>query len=228
MFVYLITNTINGKRYVGQTTHSLEKRWREHKSRDGCHALYNAIKKYGSDNFIIESICEPPTVELAHEMERYYIQRYCSKSPNGYNLTDGGEGVVNPTEETRRKIAVGGYKQGAIARDSGQLASITTKETRAKGGRIQGFIQGRKNVESGQLASIRTKENQSKAAKVSGRNNVLSGHLENIRLSLYRKENHAKYLHVRWHINCNIINPNCKLCKESNERTGSTSASTTE
>jgi group I intron endonuclease len=218
MFVYLITNTINGKRYVGQTKNTLEQRWKSHRSRSGCTILYNAIQKYGADNFIVESICEPPTVELAHEMEKYFIVVYNSKTPNGYNMTDGGEGAVNPTPESRAKMAVGGYKQGAIARDSGQLASITTFEVRSKGGLAQGPIQGRKNVESGQLASLRTKEHQSEAGKVSGANNATNGHLERLRKMPLRGEKHAEHLHVRWHVKRGTINPNCKLCKESNAR----------
>jgi group I intron endonuclease len=108
MFVYLITNTINGKRYVGQTKTSLEVRWNQHqKNRTRLSALHGAVKKYGAGNFIIEPIIEVPTKELANEFEIEYIEKYCSKAPNGYNLTDGGEGTVNcfPNEETRKKMS---------------------------------------------------------------------------------------------------------------------------
>lgn len=102
MFVYLITNTINGKRYVGQTTASLEQRWRFHKRLNGCRYLHAAILKYGENNFTIESICEPPTIELMNEFEAEYIRRYNTLIPNGYNLTDGGAAPRHSTDTKKR------------------------------------------------------------------------------------------------------------------------------
>lgn len=63
MVVYKITNKINDKIYIGQTTRSLKDRWRNHLSQySGCVAIKNAIDKYGADNFIIEVISECTTV----------------------------------------------------------------------------------------------------------------------------------------------------------------------
>ena len=47
MFVYLITNTINGKRYVGQTKRTLHERWWQHTHQKNCRYLSAAINKYG-------------------------------------------------------------------------------------------------------------------------------------------------------------------------------------
>jgi predicted GIY-YIG superfamily endonuclease len=49
MIVYLITNTANGKRYVGQTNQSLAARWWGHVNRNHCRILYNAIEKHGKE-----------------------------------------------------------------------------------------------------------------------------------------------------------------------------------
>ena len=103
MFVYLITNTINGMRYVGQTTTSLEERFRLHKILNNCRYLHAALEKYGVDNFIIELICEPPTIELMNEFEAEYIIRYNTLVPNGYNLTEGGR-VPRHNEATKEKM----------------------------------------------------------------------------------------------------------------------------
>jgi group I intron endonuclease len=105
MFVYLITNTVNGKRYVGQTIKSLEARWQQHKLLKNCRAFHGAIKKYGEDKFIIESIIEPPTIELMDEFESEYIRRYCTLVPNGYNLTEGGR-VPRHNSETKEKMSL--------------------------------------------------------------------------------------------------------------------------
>jgi group I intron endonuclease len=103
MFVYLITNTIDGKRYVGQTTTSLQERFRLHKILNSCPYLHSALKKHGAENFIIEAICEPPSIELMDEIEMEYIKRYCTLVPNGYNLTAGGS-APRHNEATRKKM----------------------------------------------------------------------------------------------------------------------------
>lgn len=56
--VYKITNKLNGKVYIGQTTEGIEKRWKRHcgyQINDGTY-FHNAIKKYGAENFTIEII----------------------------------------------------------------------------------------------------------------------------------------------------------------------------
>jgi group I intron endonuclease len=105
MFVYLITNTINGKRYVGQTTNSLEFRFSQHRRQNDCRCLYAAIKKYGEENFLIEAICEPSTLELMNEIESEYIERYNTLVPNGYNLTVGGVAPKHH-EDTKKKMSL--------------------------------------------------------------------------------------------------------------------------
>ena len=90
MLIYLVTNTINGKRYVGQTNQRLSSRWWSHVNRANCRALYSAIHKYGEKNFSVEVLCEVPTKELANEFEQEYIVRYFTLAPNGYNILSGG------------------------------------------------------------------------------------------------------------------------------------------
>jgi group I intron endonuclease len=105
MFVYLITNIINGKRYVGQTVTSLENRWKQHQKLHSCRYLCAAIKKYGAENFSIEAICEPPTIELMNEFEAEYIERYHTLVPNGYNLMIGGVAPKHHAD-TRKKMSI--------------------------------------------------------------------------------------------------------------------------
>lgn len=95
-FIYLITNTINGKQYVGQTSLTIQDRWSRHL---GCvkrkeHAdlpLYRAINKYGEQNFKIEQLEECDNV-LLNEREIWWISKYDTYN-NGYNATVGGEFV---------------------------------------------------------------------------------------------------------------------------------------
>lgn len=90
MIIYKLTNEINGKIYVGQTTRTLEERFNAHKY---CNTSYigKAIHKYGAKNFKKEILAECDTIEELDELEIYFIAKLNSKAPNGYNLTDGGE-----------------------------------------------------------------------------------------------------------------------------------------
>jgi group I intron endonuclease len=127
MIVYLITNKINGKRYVGQTSKTLTHRWNIHCRTHHCPVLRKAIDKYGFENFSIEPIVEVSTRELANEFEREYILRYLTRAPNGYNLSDGGDGSLgHKVSEKSKKIISEKLKGNQCA-----LGSIRTPEMRA-------------------------------------------------------------------------------------------------
>lgn len=89
--VYLITNLINGKRYIGQTTIGIEKRFKAHysdskSSRSNKMAITNAIKKHGKENFTIKEIAISYNQEQLNFSEEFYIKSFNTLSPNGYNL----------------------------------------------------------------------------------------------------------------------------------------------
>ena len=103
--IYRIINKLNGKIYVGQTI-NFKQRMGQHKrdsskSRPG---IDMAIAKYGWENFSVE-IIEECSVEQLNEREIFWIAALNSKAPSGYNLTDGGDGIVGCTDETRAKLA---------------------------------------------------------------------------------------------------------------------------
>ena len=93
--IYKITNKVNGKIYIGQTTQSLDHRWKTHlrvsKSKVPHHAIHDAIRKYGKDNFSVEIVeDEISGIELGNR-EIFWIQHYNSLVPNGYNIRKGGD-----------------------------------------------------------------------------------------------------------------------------------------
>jgi group I intron endonuclease len=92
-FIYIITNTINGKSYIGKTENTVDKRFKEHCSeyiKDRCkdRPLYRAMNKYGLESFTVETIEE---TDQSSEREIYWIEFYGTYS-NGYNATKGGDG----------------------------------------------------------------------------------------------------------------------------------------
>lgn len=97
--IYKIKNELNGKVYIGLTTTSIETRWNGHKTSarkvingDVNHPLYNAMVKYGVENFTITKLDETDNFIELGELERKYIKEYKSTDRNyGYNITRGGE-----------------------------------------------------------------------------------------------------------------------------------------
>lgn len=127
MIIYVITNKINGKRYVGQTVQHLENRWSMHKSgSSGCLALKAAFKKYGIENFTIEQIDSANSLEELSKKEREHIKFLNSISPLGYNLTTGGEQVVY-SKASRKKMSESGKKRRPISETTRQKLSECRK-----------------------------------------------------------------------------------------------------
>ena len=100
--IYRATNSVNGKVYIGFTTnwpqringHNYDRRYGNANNK----AFYNAIKKYGWDNFVWEAIYQSQDMEHTLKiMEPHFIEEYRSwvgfEDNNGYNTTKGGEGV---------------------------------------------------------------------------------------------------------------------------------------
>lgn len=89
-FIYKVTNKVNNKVYIGQTRYTVEFRWKQHiHKQDNCH-FHNAIRKWGIDNFIVETL-EKCDVDLLNSREIFYIAKYDSYK-SGYNSTIGGDG----------------------------------------------------------------------------------------------------------------------------------------
>lgn len=126
MLIYKITNTLNGKVYIGQTTESLQKRWSRHTSRYHKKNMYisRAINKYGKENFTIEIIHVCNSIDELNEREIFYINEYNSLSPNGYNLVVGGNNS-KMSEDVKLKISNSHKKMWSNGR---QISDETRKK----------------------------------------------------------------------------------------------------
>lgn len=99
-YIYLITNKINGKQYVGKTENTIDERWREHCNdyqREHCEKrpLYNAMIKYGIDNFEIKELeYLEQGGKLLSDRETYWIEKLNTYGHTGYNATKGGDGTL--------------------------------------------------------------------------------------------------------------------------------------
>lgn len=101
-YIYKITNLINEKVYIGQTTTTIDHRWGQHKTyRNKRNHLYSALDKYGIDNFKIEEIShytrntKEKLIQILNKKEIYYIAKYNSINPDfGYNISIGGNSNI--------------------------------------------------------------------------------------------------------------------------------------
>jgi group I intron endonuclease len=118
--IYKITNLVNGKVYVGQTTRTIERRFSEHlwecenkKSKNYNSPLNRALRKYGENNFILELIDTAKNGDDLNSLEQYWI--FAEKSyvgyRVGYNADHGGNNrfgikINTPrTKESREKMS---------------------------------------------------------------------------------------------------------------------------
>lgn len=103
--LYILTNLVTGKWYVGKTNQSFRRRWTQHRSaakRNDPRPLYKSMRKYGPRSFHAQIITTVATLEEINNLERLWIILLRSHERNyGYNLTYGGEG--EPANEELRK-----------------------------------------------------------------------------------------------------------------------------
>lgn len=98
MIVYILTNTVNGKKYVGATTRTKRERMGEHlyETRRGRsdNPLYEDMRRYGFEKFDFRVLSVALNKEALAALEIFWTRELCTRSPNGYNLTDGGVGTL--------------------------------------------------------------------------------------------------------------------------------------
>jgi len=188
--VYLITNIENKKQYVGITKFSLEERFSQHIKRG--FILTEAIQKYGQQKFSIELVEEVESAERAYELEQYYIKQYDTKVPNGYNLTDGGDGIFGweASEEYRQECSER-VKQLHKEKKVGMYGKTHSEETKKKmsaasKGKEKPWLIGRKiteetreklrQINTGRILSEETRKKISENHhNISGENNPMFG-----------------------------------------------------
>ena len=136
--IYLVTNKLNGKHYVGQTTVSKNKYGHGE-------ALKLAYDKYGKKNFNYEIICNGVNNRnTLNFMEKFWIKVMDSRAPNGYNIEEGGTTKGEISESTRQKLR---------EKNKGKIVSIEVREKLSKAGK--GRKHSPKTIEKMKLAAQR-------------------------------------------------------------------------
>jgi len=119
--IYKITSP-DGKSYIGQTIRTFEKRVLEHKNPNSkCPVISRAISKYGPENMSFEIVEDDIPMEQLDEKEMFYIIMFNSLTPNGYNLTGGGQD--GKFSDEGRELVKNGIRKANIIR-KGFIGSV--------------------------------------------------------------------------------------------------------
>ncbi len=199
--LYLITNRVNNKRYIGQTKGTLESRFKKHKA-DALvamrgYALHAAIRKYGIENFEIKLLSKCQTLGEANHREAYYIRLFNTLSPNGYNLKSGGDNAPM-SEETKRKLSEG--RKGERHHFFGKHFSDEHKKNlslsqKGKRGRSTSEETKRKQSESHKGKPV-SKEHREKLSKALMGVSHTEERKENIRLAFWKSPSAQKRIDI--------------------------------
>ena len=166
-YIYITTNLINGKQYIGQHKSS-----KFHASYKGSgKILKQAVEKYGKENFSTEVLEWCFNRDELAEREKYWIALFdATKNDNWYNITPGGYGVQlfgednhmfgkHHSEETRKKISE--KLVGMMAGENNPMYGVhleASEETRKKiSESLTGLMVGEKNPMYGKPAANRGK-----------------------------------------------------------------------
>lgn len=183
-YVYIHTNKINGKMYVGLTK-NLKQRW----SRNGSRYIeskkfWNAICKYGWDNFDHEIFAANLTREQACNMQKLLIKEL-DTIQNGYNISEGGD-CYCMSEQGRKIVAICAHERFAGVSFTDQHKQKIS-QTRTK---YSGCVPGKTPVRC--IQTQQEFESVSEAAKMLGVNH---GQISAV---LTGKRNHTHGLHFEY------------------------------
>ena len=162
-YIYKITNLVNGKEYIGQTSLSIQERFKQHihdanKGYYNHRPLYNAFNKYGIENFIVEELEECNTEEI-NQKEIEYINKFDTYS-NGYNATLGGEGTVTIDYDKVLEKYRMGLSAGQIAKDMNHDIKQITRILKSKGVSKEEIVERGHNSQGRPLYKIDKKTNE--------------------------------------------------------------------
>lgn len=132
--IYIRTNTVNGKQYVGQTSDfkRRERDWRR-KTRYSNSTIAQDVEKYGLDVWEVK-ILDTVEDKLGDDAERYYIEKYNTLYPSGYNKYSGGvKGFTfQLEEETKSKISNSLKGKSRMSEDGKKIVAEAARERFSK------------------------------------------------------------------------------------------------
>lgn len=148
-YIYCITNLINSKRYIGKTTLTVQERFKQHCSdskRERCEKrpLYDAMNKYGVENFIVEELEQIEDETTLSEREIFWIKELETYGSKGYNATKGGDGKILYDYNEIIELYNLGYNCSEVGNLVGCHSTTVGKILKSKGIKIRVATKGEK------------------------------------------------------------------------------------
>lgn len=182
--VYMHTNRVNGKKYIGITSQKPTKRWENGNHYNTQPHFWRAIQKYGWDGFTHEILFTELTEKEAKDLESYLIAKYKTQNPDiGYNVSSGGDGNHGWKHTDEAKEKIGAASRGRVlSKDhkekikASNLAKWSSKETLDK-------VSGKNNwnahsvlcVETGKIYETMSEASNKIGAKIANISKVCLG-----------------------------------------------------
>ena len=156
--IYLVSNKLNGKQYVGQTINS-------HLPIGHGRILKSAYKLHGKDNFTYEPICKGITNRASlNAIERFWISVVGTVVPNGYNIDLGGSEGSTWTDERRKAVSIA-HTGKKLNRPLGSRSGMKGKAYPEEGKRKLSEVMKGNKFALGKFPSEETKEKMSASQK---------------------------------------------------------------
>lgn len=113
--IYQVENKINGKRYIGKTVKTMMRRKTSHEveARRGSNLYFHrALRKHGLESFDWKVLSVSDDESKLNLLEQVWIKSLGTKVPNGYNLIDGGDGVIGHKHSVIAKAKMSKIRKG--------------------------------------------------------------------------------------------------------------------
>ena len=157
--IYLVSNKLNGKQYVGQTINP-------HLPIGHGRILKSAYKLHGKDSFTYEPICKGITNRASlNAIERFWISVANTVVPNGYNIDLGGSEGSVWTDERKKAVSIartGKKLNRPLGSKSGAKGKKWSEESKQK---LSEALKGRISYNIGRKASEETKAKMTASQK---------------------------------------------------------------
>lgn len=176
--IYLIINSVNDKKYIGQTTLPLSTRWRLHVSaakNKPTSYFHSAIRKHGADVFSLRELAQADSAEELNTLERQYIEEYGARR-TGYNLAAGGQNINHAKMSEAAKRKVNATKGRKWVFKGGEKARILSHE-------IEAYLSSGWHLGQGSRRSISIEARQKISQSTKGRK-LTDEHRQNIAIGL--------------------------------------------
>lgn len=163
--------------YIGVTKRKLAKRWYEHCTQRTCILLSRAIQKHGRDAFAIIQLASAVGSANAGAVEAALVAQWNTMSPQGFNLTSGGEGTFERSAETKARMSTAFTGRVLSAEHRAKLSAWRKgkplpAETRAKMGvKLRGKPQSpelRAKRAAAQIGRVMSPETRAKIGAANG------------------------------------------------------------